>query len=265
MQCEHLNRANDVQVQTCYASRYSLSHFVFFPTPYFLPPKKTSAEETETSNVVFFINFSKDYQRHYQLRVSLAALKGTIFSGMDPLSITVSLIAIAGAIKSTGKIVATFRNLSDRPKELVRLLGETDELHDILLQISSVVDNFRLDAAFKDDIYRCRTIEWIGEQVKKADESMIELDRLGQICSKTSSSGQVECSRKKWQQNRAKAAALLSDLQSIRAKLLSSLAIINLWVYFIASPLTSSSSILVCKEQRHRFCQYAMLQLTSTH
>ena len=154
---------------------------------------------------------------------------------MDPLSITVSIIAIAGAIKSTGKIVAAFRNLPDRPKELVRLISETDELHDILLQISSVVDNFRLDAESKDDIYRCRTIEWIAEQVQKADESMIELDRLGQICSKTSSSGQIECSRKKWQQNRAKAATLLSDLQSIRGKLLSSLAIINLWVFLVSS------------------------------
>ena len=185
---------------------------------------------------------------------------------MDPLSITVSLIAIAGAIKSTGKIVAAFRNLPDGPKELVRLLSETDELHDILLQISSVVDDLRLDAACKDDIYRCRTIEWIGEQVKNADESMIELDRLDQICSKTSDSGQIECSRKKWQQNRAKAATLLSDLQSIRGKLLSSLAIINLCVLFIAPSLSSfSSSFSVCREHRHCFCQYTMLQLTSSH
>lgn len=59
-------------------------------------------------------------------------------------------------------------------------LRETNELHDVLLQISSVLDGLRLAPADEGEIYRCRTTEWIQEQVKKADETMIELDRLGQ-------------------------------------------------------------------------------------
>lgn len=154
---------------------------------------------------------------------------------MDPLSITVSIIAIIGAIETTGKGIASLRKIRDGPKELARLLREIDELHDVLLQINSVLDGLQLEPANQEGTHRGRTIEWIREQVGKADETMIELDRLGQACSKTSNSGQVECSRRRWQQNRKKATTLLSDVQSIRGKLLSSLAILNLWVQFIAS------------------------------
>lgn len=147
---------------------------------------------------------------------------------MDPLSIAVSTIAIIGAITTTGKGIASLRQIRDGPKELARLLSEIDELHDVLLQISSVVDGLRLEPANQEDTHRCRTIEWIKEEVEKADETIIELDRLGQICSKTSDTGQIECSRRRWQQNRTKAKSLLSDVQSIRGKLLSSLAILNL-------------------------------------
>ena len=165
---------------------------------------------------------------------------------MDPLSITVGIIAIIGAITTTGKGIASLRQIRDGPQELTRLLGEIDELHDVLLQISSVVDSLRLESANQDDIHGYRTIEWIKEQVEKADEAVIELDRLGQICSKTSDTGQVECSRRKWQQNRTQAKTLLSDVQSIRGKLLSSLAIINLWVPFIASLLVVSLENSTC-------------------
>lgn len=150
------------------------------------------------------------------------------FSGMDPLSITVSILAIAGAIRTTGKGIAKLRKIRDGPKELVRLLSETDELHDVLLQIYSVIRSLRSEPANQEDVFQCRTIEWIKEQVEKADESMIELDRLGQVCSKTSSSGQVEYSKLKWHQNRTNATRLLSDVQSTRGKLLSSLAIVSL-------------------------------------
>lgn len=156
---------------------------------------------------------------------------------MDPLSVTVSIIAIAGAIRTTGKGVASLRKIRDGPQELARLLSETEELHDVLLQISSVINGLRLDSANQEEIYRCRTIEWIKEQVEKADETMTELDRLGQMCSKTSTSGQIEFSRRKWQQNRTKATTLLSDVQLVRGKLLSSMAILNLCVPFKASSL----------------------------
>lgn len=154
---------------------------------------------------------------------------------MDPLAITVSIIGIAGAIRATGKAVASLRKIRDGPQELADLLSETVELHDVLLQISSVVDGHRLESTNQGGIYQCRTVEWMKEQVDKADEVMIELDRLGQMCSKVSSSGQIECSKRKWRQNRTKAKTLLSDAQSIRGKLLSSMAILNLWVAFKAS------------------------------
>ena len=147
---------------------------------------------------------------------------------MDPLSLTVSIIAITGAIKTTGKGIASLRRIRNGPKELASLLSETDELHDVLCQIQSVLDHIRSGAPDQQDAYRCRAMEWTKEQVEKADEAMIELDRLGHICSKTSDSGQIECSRRKWQQNRTKAMTLLSDVQSIQSKLLSSLVIINL-------------------------------------
>ena len=147
---------------------------------------------------------------------------------MDPLSITVSIIAITGAIRTTSKGIASLRKIRDRPKELAHLLSEIDELHDVLQQIYLVIDSLSLQPADQENFNRDRTIEWIKEQVEKADEAMIELDRLGQICSKTSNSGQIECSRRRWQQNQKKAKALLSEVQSIRGKLLNSLAIINL-------------------------------------
>ena len=147
---------------------------------------------------------------------------------MDPLSITVSIIAITGAIRTTGKGIASLRRIRDGPKELAHLLSEIDELHDVLQQIYLVIDSLSLQPADQENFNRDRTIEWIKEQVEKADEAMIELDRLGQICSKTSNSGQIECSRRRWQQNQKKAKALLSEVQSIRGKLLNSLAIINL-------------------------------------
>ena len=137
---------------------------------------------------------------------------------MDPLSITVSIIAITGAIRTTGKGIASLRKIRDGPKELAHLLSEIDELHDVLLQIYSVIDGLQLQPVNQESINRGRTIEWIKEQVEKADETMIELDRLGQICSKTSNSGQIECSRQKWQQNQTKARTLLSEVQSIRGK-----------------------------------------------
>ena len=146
---------------------------------------------------------------------------------MDPSSITVSIIAIISAIRTTGKIIPSLRKIQSGPKDQARLLSEIDELHDVLLQIDSVVDSIRLEPANHLDVYRWRTIEWIEDQVEKADETVMELDRLGQICSETSTSGQIECSRRKWQQNEKKAMTLLSDVQSIRGKLLSSLAILN--------------------------------------
>ena len=157
---------------------------------------------------------------------------------MDPLSITVSIVAIIGAIRTSGKAIASLRKIRDGSKELARLLREIEELHDVLLQINSVLDGLQFEPTNQEGSHQGRTIEWIREQVGKADETMIELDRLGQACSKTSNSGQVECSRRRWQQNRTKATALLSDVQSIRGKLLSSLAILNLWVNFIASSLS---------------------------
>ena len=152
---------------------------------------------------------------------------------MDPLSLTVSIIAITGAIKTTAKGIASLRKIRNGPKELASLLSETDELHDVLCQIQSVLDHIGSGAPHQQDSYRCRAMEWTKEQVQKADEAMVQLDRLGQICSKTSDSGQIECSRRKWQQNRAKAMTLLSDVQSIQGKLLNSLVIINLWVHFL--------------------------------
>lgn len=165
---------------------------------------------------------------------------------MDPLSVTVSVIAIIGAITTTGKGIASLRQIRDAPKELARLLSEIDELHDVLQQIYSVVDGLRLESAGQEDIHTYRTIEWIKEQVEKADEAVLELDRLGQICSKTSDTGQTECSRRRWQQNRTRAKTLLSDVQSIRGKLMSSLAIINLWVSFVASLLSVSLGNSFC-------------------
>ena len=76
---------------------------------------------------------------------------------MDPLSVTVSTIAITGAIWTSGKGIAPLRRIRDGPKELARLLSETSELHDVLLQISSVVDGLRLAPADEGEIYRCRT------------------------------------------------------------------------------------------------------------
>lgn len=146
---------------------------------------------------------------------------------MYPLSITVSTIAIFSAIWTTGKGIASLRKIRNGPKELALLLSETDELHNVLLHISSVVDAFRSEPANQEETYPCWTIGWIKAQVEKADEAMIELDKIRQICSKTSTSGQVECSRRRWQQNRTKAPTLLSNIQSIRGKLLSSLAIIT--------------------------------------
>ena len=163
---------------------------------------------------------------------------------MDPLSLTVSIIAITGAIKTTGKGIASLRKIRNGPNELARLLSETDELHDVLCQIQSVLDRISSGSPHQQDAYRCRAMDWTKEQVQKADEAMIELDRLGQICSKTSDAGQIECSRRKWQQNRAKAMTLLSDVQSIQGKLLNSLVIINLWVHFLLRhfPLVVSQS-----------------------
>lgn len=71
---------------------------------------------------------------------------------MDPLSVTVSIIAIAGAIRTTGKGVASLRKIRDGPQELARLLSETEELHDVLLQISSVINGLRLDSANQGEI-----------------------------------------------------------------------------------------------------------------
>lgn len=147
---------------------------------------------------------------------------------MDPLSITVSIIAITSAIRSTGKGIASLRRIRDGPKELAQLLSEIDELHNVLLQIYSVIDGVQLEPVNRESINRGRTIEWIKEQVEKADETMIELDRIGQICSKISTSGQIECSRRKWQQNQTKAKTLLSEVQSIKGKLLNRLVILNL-------------------------------------
>ena len=151
----------------------------------------------------------------------------------DPLSLTVSIITIIGVIKTTGKGISSLRRIRNGPKELGSLLSETDDLHDVLCQIQSVLDHIRSGAAHQQDAYRRRAMEWTKEQVEKVDEAMVELDRLGQICTKTSDSGQIECSRRKWQQNRTKAMTLLSDVQSIQSKLLSSLIIINLWVHYL--------------------------------
>ena len=169
---------------------------------------------------------------------------------MDPLSLAVSIIAITGAIKATGKGIVSLRKIRDGPKELACLLSETDELHDVLLQIQSVVDHIGLEAPNQQDAYRFGAIKWIKEQLDKANVAVAELDRLGLECSKTSNSGQIECSRRKWQKNRSKATTLLSDVQSIRGKLLGSLAIINLWVVFIPSSFSapSDSDSLVNKE-----------------
>ena len=147
---------------------------------------------------------------------------------MNPLSITVSILAIAGAISTTGKGIASLRKIRDGPQELARLLRETDELHEVLLLIYSVIHSLRSEPANRDDAYRRRTMEYIKEEVEKADELMIELDRLGQICSRSSSSGQIEYSRLRWQRNRTRITRLLSDVQSIRGKLLGSLSIISL-------------------------------------
>ena len=146
---------------------------------------------------------------------------------MDPLSITVSVIAIAGAISATGKGIASLRKIRDGPKELENLLRELDGLHNVLLQISSVVERLSLEPVVQEDVYRSRAIQYIKEQVETADKIMIELDSLRQTCSKPSTSGQVEFSRRRWLQNWAKVTTLLSGVQLIREKLLGSLIVIN--------------------------------------
>ncbi len=98
----------------------------------------------------------------------------------------ISTITIPGAIRTTGNGIASLRKVRDAPKDLARLLRE---LHDVLLQIYPVADGIGIEAANHQDVYRCGTIDWIKEQVVKADKAMMERDRLGQIRVETSDAG----------------------------------------------------------------------------
>ena len=108
---------------------------------------------------------------------------------MDHLWMTVSIIAISVAIKSIGEAIVSLRRISNGPKELAGHLSETDDLHWILLQIHWVLEHNRPEDLSQHNFQRCRAIEPTKKQLANADEVIVELDRLDQICSKLTDSG----------------------------------------------------------------------------
>lgn len=83
----------------------------------------------------------------------------TLWYGISALA--VSITAITDAIKFAEKGIPPSRKIRDGPKELARLLSETDELHNVLSRIHLVVERIRLGAPNQQDAYRYGVIECI--------------------------------------------------------------------------------------------------------
>lgn len=121
---------------------------------------------------------------NYNVSQARSTSRNAFPPGTDPLSITVGIVTITGAIRTTGKGVASLRNIHDGPKEQTYLLSEIDELHDFFLQIHLAIDGLNLQPANQEKINQGWTIEWIKEEAEKADETI------------KSSKNLVRCARK---------------------------------------------------------------------
>lgn len=99
---------------------------------------------------------------------------------MDPLSITVSAIALGGFVTTVGKGIKALRSLGDAPDEFCALLNELKMLQMVASKVRDLsisVPATDLDT-FRDDL--AQTVGRLESLVSRFEKSSKGLDRHGQ-------------------------------------------------------------------------------------
>ena len=91
----------------------------------------------------------------------------------DPLSITVSIIAVVGAAEGVTKTLAKIKSIRNAPDELLALIKEVSDLMIILRDLQNYVNQNTHRPQISQE-----ELESISTLINRAKDKLLELDKL---------------------------------------------------------------------------------------
>ena len=134
---------------------------------------------------------------------------------MDPLSITASILAVAGAAATTGKAFSQLRLLCKTlPGRLHALSNEVADIELVLCQVAALVEDRRNDPIIKD---QQTNISHLLERAQaRLDELRAILQKLTDICEET----KVSIFRiHAWRKDQPRLQLIQEDIKSVKCSL----------------------------------------------
>lgn len=140
---------------------------------------------------------------------------------MDPLSVTASIIAIAGAVSSIGRSVKTLISSRRAPAALLALNNEVSELQLIVKELHRELHN--VNKSIQPSIDRNLT-----NTLTDANQKLSEVDvLLASKVVKENLHGQQLIRRNAWFRNHEKIQKCQQELRCVRLKLFTALGLLN--------------------------------------
>ncbi|KAF2236787.1 ankyrin [Viridothelium virens] len=135
--------------------------------------------------------------------------------GMDPLSVSASIVALVGAATTAVKII---KKLHDAPSEVCGLLEEISDLQAVLAGLHTVVTN--LSAEDRSPTTRLLT-QSLSDLLDRAKSKIVKIGGIihGILDRPAAENGKAKVSRVSWLMEKSNVRALQEDIRSIKLSL----------------------------------------------
>jgi len=143
---------------------------------------------------------------------------------MDPLSITASVLTVVGVVGTIAKGLRKIQILYHAPNEFHALVNEVSDLHAVLGDIGTLLQERGEDASSGQVL----NVTLPG-LVHRANDKLLSLNNLihDRLSGSHTAAGEVLVSRLTWLCERRRVKELQGDLKNIRQNLATALAILN--------------------------------------
>ena len=148
---------------------------------------------------------------------------------MDPLSITASCIAVAGA---GGAAVKGIKKLRDLKKIPDALLSTINEVTDLTLVVQDIRSSFQFQLYQDSSSFSEASISLIYQLLNRAQTTLLELDQVinYRLLSSPSGNGQVTFNRLAWISEESHVRRLQASLRTTRLDIAARFAALGLYV-----------------------------------
>lgn len=144
---------------------------------------------------------------------------------LDPLSFTASLIAVTGALSTSGQILEKLLSLRQAPTKLLALINEVNALRSLLRIVQAAVEAVKEQDELKYDLVDLHNL------IYPVNRYVQDLDNITQYQFRRSetvnSDGTPKVSRIAWLKGGPDLAALQSNLHDTRLNLIAALSAVN--------------------------------------